>query len=352
MPEIDKDLYQALSLGLLLIAVIVLLAMLSTLSRVSKLLKDQLTPPEERPLSKDRPLDEIASNPVSEVSASAAEDEEEPELPLLASPPLGGSELEPITDEPEPAPSDDSLLEPLQSESAMVDEWGQRRVVEPGPLGGDESGADAFAGLAETPGPETAAPEAAAPEAAEPEAASPEPSGQAVDPFTGESAAASAAGAEEDDPFSQPAAASGATDDDPFGTGDSGTAAAASEDGEGAVASEDEEQPFELNGRWYFRRDGELLVYDEGTGEWVAAQEEEPESSTPSWDEPGSAEPAGASAFGESDTGADETAQFDSVEQAASEEPPAAGGFWKCPSCGAVNGSSASTCRMCFAARP
>ena len=28
------------------------------------------------------------------------------------------------------------------------------------------------------------------------------------------------------------------------------------------------------------------------------------------------------------------------------------GSFWKCPSCGAVNGSTATTCRMCFSERP
>ncbi|HEY7875973.1 MAG TPA: hypothetical protein VIG64_12720, partial [Actinomycetota bacterium] len=33
----------------------------------------------------------------------------------------------------------------------------------------------------------------------------------------------------------------------------------------------DSERPFERGGRWYFRRGGELLVYEEGTGEWVTA---------------------------------------------------------------------------------
>ena len=27
-------------------------------------------------------------------------------------------------------------------------------------------------------------------------------------------------------------------------------------------------------------------------------------------------------------------------------------GHWKCPTCGAVNGSTATSCRMCFTARP
>lgn len=334
MPEIDKDLFQALSLALLLITVIVLLAILSTLSRVSKLLKEQLAP------SKDRSLDLAAPLETSEVSESQEdlEDEVEPEFPLLASPPLGDSEHEPMAD---------ASSESTPADHTLGDDWGSSSAGSPEPaVRGDESGADAFAGLADTPEAETSAAES---------------SSEAVDPFTGETASPSTTGADQDDPFaSQPVAASGiAQENEPFASQPAATSEGAgdepftsgTESSVEAVASGDEEQPFELNGRWYFRRDEELLVYDEGTGEWVAAQEEE-QGSSPSWDGPGSVAPAETSAFGESDAGSDETAQFDSVEQAVSEEPAAAGGFWKCPSCGAVNGSSASTCRMCFAARP
>ena len=155
-------------------------------------------------------------------------------------------------------------------------------------------------------------------------------------------------------------------DDDPFGAASSSTAAA-----------QDDEQPFEQGGRWYFRRDDELLVYDETTGEWVDAEEdaaapaasdddaEAPapaaEDSASSWGgsglvgdgEAGSfTRPEPSSALDESDT---ET--FDAIGDSesgspADEQASGAGGFWKCPSCGAVNGSTASTCRMCFAARP
>lgn len=85
-------------------------------------------------------------------------------------------------------------------------------------------------------------------------------------------------------------------------------------------AAEPQEQPFERDGRWWFRRGNELLVYDETSGQWVPA--------------PSAAPVGGAAAAG-------------AAEPAASE-----GGFWKCPSCGAVNGSTATTCRMCFTARP
>lgn len=87
---------------------------------------------------------------------------------------------------------------------------------------------------------------------------------------------------------------------------------------------EPEEQPFERDGRWWFKRGGELLVYEEGTGQWVAAPA------------------AGGSTAAPTTTtsvGAPAAARAD------------AGEGWKCASCGAVNGSTATTCRMCFAPR-
>ncbi len=121
---------------------------------------------------------------------------------------------------------------------------------------------------------------------------------------------------------------------------------------------EPDDQPFERNGRWYFRRDNELLVYEESTGEWVAADPADLEppapvppaapssaASTSTGDDFAS---AGAGDAGSAPTG--DTERFEAVEE--EPRPAAGGGFWKCPSCGAVNGSSADTCRMCFSARP
>ncbi len=88
-----------------------------------------------------------------------------------------------------------------------------------------------------------------------------------------------------------------------------------------------EEQPIERDGRWWFKRGGELLLYDETTAQWVPA---------PMPDSPGGNEPAGNS----------NGVEFGGAAAATQSS------FWKCPSCGAVNGSTASTCRMCFAARP
>ena len=95
--------------------------------------------------------------------------------------------------------------------------------------------------------------------------------------------------------------------------------------GGGLLGNEPEEQPFERDGRWWFKRGGELLVYDEGTGQWVAA--------------PGS----GAAAVITGTQGASTTVATTTVADA--------GEGWKCASCGAVNGSTATSCRMCFAPR-
>jgi hypothetical protein len=98
---------------------------------------------------------------------------------------------------------------------------------------------------------------------------------------------------------------------------------ATSASGAGLLGNEPEEQPFERDGRWWFKRGGELLVYDEGTGQWVAA--------------PGTgAAPAATQA-------ASTTVTTTTVADA--------GEGWKCASCGAVNGSTATSCRMCFAPR-
>lgn len=97
-----------------------------------------------------------------------------------------------------------------------------------------------------------------------------------------------------------------------------------------AAADEPQEQPFERDGRWWFRRGSELLVYDEASGQWLPAQ---------------SAPGGGPSATRPMQTISDVSGA--SGTQASGEQ-----GFWKCPSCGAVNGSTAATCRMCFTARP
>lgn len=310
MPEIDRDLFQVLALALLLIAVLVLLAMLSALSRVNKLLQQQLT--ELKARSTDQP---------PEVATSATEFVGDEDFPDVAS---------------------DSVIEDeanLLESSPGLDEAAAEEQDEPVP-------------------PEVAHQEPALEAPAHDEfAASSEPASTSsepglvggVDPFTGESAEVSSTPAEESDPFgAQPVGAANALDEEhPFETGaaDSGTA-----------AGEEEEQPFEKDGRWYFKRDEELLVYDESTGDWVGAEPTEvaAEPTSSAGAASGISDTSGSAV---SDGSTTDTEQFDAIESLdtgseAAQEPAAAGGFWKCPSCGAVNGSTASTCRMCFAARP
>ncbi|HEX2058482.1 MAG TPA: Ran-binding zinc finger domain-containing protein [Actinomycetota bacterium] len=95
-----------------------------------------------------------------------------------------------------------------------------------------------------------------------------------------------------------------------------------------------QEQPFERDGRWWFRRGDELLVYEEQTGQWVAAPE-----------------PSSAGSVSAPTPSADATASAPAEGQVTTQQETV-GSFWKCPSCGAVNGSTATSCRMCFTARP
>jgi hypothetical protein len=113
----------------------------------------------------------------------------------------------------------------------------------------------------------------------------------------------------------------------PIGSGEASPQGAPSE-------SFPEDQPFERQGRWWFKRGDELLVYDEATGQWAPA-------------------PAGSL------SGSGGGAPAASEPQSLSDSGPGGGegsqtgeAFWKCASCGAVNGMTAASCRMCFAARP
>lgn len=103
-----------------------------------------------------------------------------------------------------------------------------------------------------------------------------------------------------------------------------------------AHADDPQEEPFQRDGRWWFRRADELLLYDEATGQWQPAPEGTPGTATPT---------AGAAAT-----------QTQPVATGMTEGTPAladaVANYWKCPTCAAVNGSTAATCRMCFAARP
>ncbi|MDQ3915890.1 MAG: zinc finger Ran-binding domain-containing protein, partial [Actinomycetota bacterium] len=136
-------------------------------------------------------------------------------------------------------------------------------------------------------------------------------------------------------PQEEPAAAA-----NPFETAPETRRAEPEPEAQPAAAEDPQEQPFERDGRWWFRRGDELLVYEEQTGQWVAAGEPSKSGSV--------AAPAGA---GGQSTSPGEAGGGAAAGQVTTQLEPA-GSFWKCPSCGAVNGSTATTCRMCFTARP
>jgi hypothetical protein len=114
----------------------------------------------------------------------------------------------------------------------------------------------------------------------------------------------------------------------------SGSQAAAIED----YADEPQEQPFERDGRWWFRRGDELLVYEEQTGQWMPAPTRR------------AGGPVGEAQGGTGVATERTAAGYGETSTELADEPSS--GFWKCPSCGAVNGSTSTSCRMCFTPRP
>jgi hypothetical protein len=154
------------------------------------------------------------------------------------------------------------------------------------------------------------------------------------------------------------------------------------------VVTEEEEGPYEQDGRWWFRRGAELLVYDEQLEQWVdpsatsedpaaPAVEPEPVAAAPepvtqtepvAEPEPHPLDEAREWTPERRDTAPEPVATTEVTSPAAISEPvnapapiaqdsgsheqAASGGHWKCPSCGVINGSTASSCRMCFGARP
>jgi hypothetical protein len=284
MPEIDTDLFQLLALALLFIGVLALLGVLAALGRIRKLLEDSLSQ---------------ARLPSAEAPAGAPAGTEEPQ------------------EEPgQPAAAAAGAPEPEDVGAAT----GAEAAVGGAAATAEAAGARPAARRPEAetqPAQEPAAREQPAP-AAEAEAAAPPITPQEQEPARQPEPA--------EHPFMRPDEGAAAAEATP-GSAETAERAAVQTTAAGAEpgAQEPQEQPFERDGRWYFRRDGELLVYEESTGEWVPASQPAPEG--------GAIAPAPQAA------------------EAPTAQEPAVGGFWKCASCGAVNGSTATTCRMCFTPR-
>ncbi len=123
---------------------------------------------------------------------------------------------------------------------------------------------------------------------------------------------------------------------------------------------EPEEKPFERDGRWWFRRDDELLVYDDASGEWLPSDAGPHESSFVIARDPAPAAAVDPGGDLSRETASVATKEREAVSEEAGQGFPegeateqlAASSFWKCATCGAVNGSTSASCRMCFAARP
>lgn len=133
------------------------------------------------------------------------------------------------------------------------------------------------------------------------------------------------------------------------------------------------EGPFEKDGRWWYRRESELLVFDERTETWVDA--DAPEDTGVAFDAPAEATPVQVKPHPLEEARGWDTAPITPAassapivepveppaepvvvapveEQPAPTESSSPAAHWKCPSCGVINGSTATSCRMCFAARP
>ena len=301
MPSIDSDLFQLLVLVLLGLAVIMLLVLLSGISGVMRVLRDHAhtTPADIVPVAPEsHHYDE--RDPLFAHDQGSEPATYEPQPVVTSEPePVIAPEPEPVVaHEPEPEPVAVHVPEPEPEPVAHEPEPEPVAVHEPEPAAHE---------------PEPLVADEPVPIAHEPEQIEDRPAAYAEG--AGAFAAHETAAQPEPARTEEPAPAAAGFDDAP------------------------EEQPFERDGRWWFKRGDELLVYEEGTGQWTEA--------------PAMAAASVATANATPVSSGADTAQFGGVATGSPEPAQdTSGTFWKCPSCGAVNGSTAATCRMCFAARP
>ncbi|MDP9067648.1 MAG: zinc finger Ran-binding domain-containing protein [Actinomycetota bacterium] len=221
-------------------------------------------------------------------------------------------------------------LEELASSAQMGRGTGQLSTTEPAATGSTaHSDPLGYGGTAQGPG-RTAAPAASAGDAGS--VAEPATATQPAASTSATGAAATIRSVLEHHGLGETPSSSGASYQEPVAQ------PAAAEPVVGSVfaahADDPQEEPFQREGRWWFRRGDELLLYDETTGQWEPA----PATSMPG-------QPAAAPAAQQVSQTTAATSPMATVEEQTAS-------FWKCATCGAVNGSTAATCRMCFAARP
>jgi hypothetical protein len=335
------DLYQGLVLGLLAVSLLVLAGIFTRLGRIRRSLEASTVQPVAAPRSEvEREPAAVVADTVAaaDTSAHAAASEPEPvsdrEWELV---PVAVQETEPEKDEPVAAqePEAEREAEPV---AAQEGEHAAEPVVveehEAEPVSAREPEPEREAEPVATEEPEPVAAQEAEHEAEPVDTEEPEPDvAQEAEPVA----------AREAEHEAEPVAAQEV------------------EHEAGQVDTEEpEEKPFRRDGRWWFRRDDELLVYDDASGEWLPSDAGPREASFVIARDPAPAASVEPGSDLSRETASVATKERDPVSENAGQVFPegeateqlAASSFWKCATCGAVNGSTSSTCRMCFAARP
>jgi hypothetical protein len=314
------DLYQGLVLGFLALGVLVLMGIFTRLGPLSRSLETSDGQPTAKPRAQEVGTGAAVTQSGNEPEAEAAAAGPEPV-------PAGGWELVPIaSEEPgaEPGTDKEPGPEPVATEESK-------------PVASEEREPEPVAAAQPEPEPVAAAqPEPEPFVAEEPE---PEP-----EQFVAEEPEPEPVASEESEP-----------EPEPFVTEEPESEQVASEESE----PEPEEKPFQRDGRWWFRRDDELLVYDEASGEWLPGDAGAASPFLITTDHAPAAADATSSGLSRGTASVATREREDVPEEAVGRfaegeatEQVSAPSFWKCATCGAVNGSTGTTCRMCFAARP
>ena len=300
------DLYQGLVLGLLAVSVLVLAGIFTRLGRIGRSLEASTVP-----AAASRSEEEDVPAAVAADTGTAAETTTE----------VAGSESEPVSDgEWELVPVAVQETEPEKDEPEVVAQEPDEREGEPAAVEESEAEHGAEPGAAQ-----------------EPELVADE------EPEVEHEAEPVAVGEPEPEHEAEPVAAQ-----------------EAEHDTEQADSEGSEEKPFRRDGRWWFRRDDELLVYDDASGEWLPSDASPRESSFVIARDPAPLAGVEPGSDLSRETASVATKERDAVSENADQVFPegeateqlAASSFWKCATCGAVNGSTTASCRMCFAARP
>jgi hypothetical protein len=319
------DLYQGLVLGLLAVSLLVLAGIFARLGRIGRSLEASTVQPVAAPRSEEEPEPAAVvadAGEAADKSADATASEPEPvsdrEWELV---PVAVQETEPEKDEPvaDQEPEAEREAEPVSAQEPEAE-----REAEP-----------------------VAAQEPEAESEAEPVAVEEPEAEHEAEPFATEEHEAEPVATEEPEPV---VAQEQEHEAEP----------AAAEEAEQVDTEEPEEKPFRRDGRWWFRRDDELLVYDDASGEWLPSDAGPREASFVVARDPAPAASVEPGSDLSRETASVATKERDPVSENAGQVFPegeateqlAASSFWKCATCGAVNGSTSSTCRMCFAARP